>query len=195
MLEKPAILWYSSQWWMISALSQCCPFINIIFLFNVQTSPWGRWTSWPCSRLAGTWRSPRTNTRPLSTSAGTAEGKAALVTWSLRGQLNRAGRRCPTMSRGRTTAKCKTWKIILKTALEIGGWYFRLVSGLQRSLWNENQFVNHVKRLSQNELVHVYCLEHEIKYLATKGHFSLFSQPDNRNHAVWCMQMMNQLEP
>ena len=37
--------------------------------------------------------------------------------------------------------------------------YFRLVSCLQRSLWNENQFVNRVNLLCQNWLVHALCLE------------------------------------
>ena len=28
-----------------------------------------------------------------------------------------------------------------------------------RRLWNENQFVNHVNKLHQNDLVHVHCME------------------------------------
>ena len=37
--------------------------------------------------------------------------------------------------------------------------YFRLVFCLQRSLWNEKQFVNNVNQLYKNQLLHVHCLE------------------------------------
>ena len=49
--------------------------------------------------------------------------------------------------------------MISKTDISLSGeidWFFRLVSCLQRSPWNKNQFVN---LLNQNELVLVHCLE------------------------------------
>ena len=36
-------------------------------------------------------------------------------------------------------------------------WYFRLVPFLQRNLWNENQFVNHVNLFLR--VVHDHCSE------------------------------------
>ena len=46
----------------------------------------------------------------------------------------------------------------LDTYISGDSWYFRLVSCLQRSLWNKKHFVNRVNLLYQNKLVHFHCL-------------------------------------
>ena len=53
--------------------------------------------------------------------------------------------------------------------MDIPSWYyFRLVSSLHKSLWNENQFVNHVNLLDENLLVQVDLLGEKKVYCNKK---------------------------
>ena len=62
-------------------------------------------------------------------------------------------------------------KQLRRSATQLGdSWYFSLVSCLQRSQWNENQFANHVNLFKEQFMI---TTQSEIKYLATKELLSL----------------------
>ena len=71
------------------------------------------------------------------------------------GRPNSGKRHCAT--RG-NFSRVNYFLIAQRTFVGGDSWYFRLVSSLQRSLWNKKQFVNHVNQLYQNELLHVNWL-------------------------------------
>ena len=67
-------------------------------------------------------------------------------------------------------------------------WYLWLVSWVCRSLWNENQFVNHVNLFSWCSLLR------EIKYLSTKELLSLPNINHSKNssfNSINCLKMLS----